>query len=178
MRLDSVRMVRPMISRVCAAVIVVGFSFASLLAASQSFARGGGFGGRSIGWSGGFHPPVLRRSVVGSSFRAPIHDFARGTSPQEHERHLGFGVPLRREVGFGVPLIVPGGSFMYGSYYDPSDNYVPNDQPNYAEPEIVTGTIPRVLVGPAAVFRPGCRTETVMVPSENGGDRTINIVRC
>jgi len=97
-------------------------------------------------------------------------------------------VPLlrhRSQFGFGFPLTVPGGVFSYGTYYDPSHATYPDPKvyvdrhypPLFAEPNTVTGSIP-AGVNPVVVYRPGCDSQTVTFPSEDGGERSINILRC
>jgi len=156
-------MVRPMISKVCAASFVVIFGVASFLVPSDTFARSGGFGGRSsFSISPGFHFSVLRPS---------LHGFPPAAHLPAHQRQSQL-----RDFGFGLPLIVPGGAFGYSPYYAPLDYGGPY-QPSYVEPEIVTGAIPRFSY-PILPIRRGCGTQAVTVPAENGEERSINIVRC
>jgi hypothetical protein len=146
-------MVRPMISRMYAVGFVAVFCLASTLASTETFGRSGGFGGRSIAIASGFHPPALRPPSL------------------LHPRQFGFGVPPRRQFGAGVPLTVLG-----GVHYGPSDYIDPYDQPSLADPD-ATGAIPGDA-NPAFAYRPRCRVQTVTVPSEGGGARSINITRC
>jgi len=74
--------------------------------------------------------------------------------------------------GFGVPLAAPGGSFTYDPDYNPGGFGEPDYGSN--EPDIVTGSVPVRMIP----YRPGCSTETVTVPAEDGGESSINIVRC
>ena len=170
MRLHSVRMVRPMISRMSAAGLASALSLGLMLASTETFGRGGGFGGRSFSPSQGAHM---------HGFRAPGHVFA----------HVA---RWRRQFGFGVPLFAPGaflhgyGTFVNG--YDAPGFLPPVAPPPYVEPEVTTGIIPggpAVYGGayPFPIHRRGCQTETVTVPledSENKGEveSSINIVRC
>jgi hypothetical protein len=144
-------MVHAMITRVCAAGLVAVLCFGSVLAPDETFARGG-FGGRSFAVSPGFHPSALR-------------------TPFLAHRRFGFE-RLRRYDGLGVPLTVLG-----GGAYGPSDYVDPYFQPADVEPDIVTGALPGGG-NPVFVYRRGCLTQTVTVPSEGGGKRAINITRC
>ena len=146
-------MVHAMITRVYAAGLVAVLCFGSVFAPNEAFARFGGFGGRSFAFSSGFHAPALRTPFLA------------------HRRAFGFD-RLRRQAGL-VPLTVLGGSALYG----PSDYIDPYLQPLAVEQDIVTGAIPGGG-NPVFVYRRGCRTQTVTVPSEDGGDRAINITRC
>jgi hypothetical protein len=156
MRLNTVRMVRPMISRTYAAGFVVILGIGSMLAPTETFGRSAGFVGRPFPVASGFRPAVLR---------APAK-----LSPQTARSRLH-----RRQFGFGVPLIVSDDTVSYGPYYDPSGYVGLYDQPSYADPDLVTRSI---ADGPLAAHRPGCRSQTVTVPSEGGGERPINVVRC
>jgi hypothetical protein len=146
-------MVHAMITRVYAAGLAAVLCFGSVFASSEAVARFGGVGGRAFGFSGGFHAPSLRTPFLA------------------HRRAFAFD-RLRRQAGL-VPLTVLGGSALYG----PSDYVDPYPQSVAIEQEIVTGSIPSGG-GPVFVVRRGCRTQTVTVPSEEGGDRSINITRC
>ena len=145
------KMVHTMITRVYGVGLAAVLCLGSMLASDAAFARSGGFGGRSFAFSSGFPPSALRSA-------SPLH------------RRFGFA-PLLRRDGL-APLTVLGGGL-----YGPSDYVDPNYQPAYAEPEVVTGAIPGGGY-PVFVYRRGCHTQTVTVPSEDGGERTINIVRC
>jgi hypothetical protein len=159
--------VRPMISRMRAGGLVVFFCVSVVLVPGETFGRGGSFGGR--GFAG--------RSVpIGSRFRPPT------LRPQAQLHRPGFKGPLRHRFGYGFfPLPGFGGGY-YGPGYGAPNYVVPYDQPAETVPEI-TGAIPTpgsVSGGfrPVIVYRPGCQTQTVTVPSEDGDDRSINIVRC
>jgi hypothetical protein len=146
-------MVHAMITRVYAAGLATVLCFGSVFAPDEAFARFGGFGGRSFAFSSGFHAPAVRTPFLA------------------HRRAFGFD-RLRRQAGL-LPLTVLGGSAFYG----PSDYVDPYSQPGAVEPEIVTGAIPGGAY-PVFIGRRGCRTQTVIVPSEDGGESSINIVRC
>jgi hypothetical protein len=106
------------------------------------------------------------RSGVGrSTLRASIHASPPALRTQLH----------RHRFGFGVPLIMPDGAFPYD--YEPSDYVDPYDRASSADPDMATDAIPDG-VNPVVVRRIGCRSQTMTVPSETGGERSINIVRC
>jgi hypothetical protein len=186
-----------MISRLGASGLGVIFCVASLLAPNDTFARGGGGGGHggAVGHAsfGGRAGGLTGRVSMPSGYRSPASPSTTQESPRTipsppHEHQLGFGSPSRHERGFGVPLFLPGGSFAYGPYYGGAGQFpyygpVPfgdagqySDQLPYSERDYVTGAIPG-SVNPFVIYRPGCRTQTVTVPSE-GDERAINIVRC
>ena len=144
-----------MISRMYAAGFVIIVGLGLILAPNETFGRSG-FGGMPFPISSGF-----RRSAL----RPPIQAFPRTFRSLLH----------RRQFGFGVPLIMPDGSFPYD--YEPSDYIDPYNQASYADLEIITGAIPDG-VNPVVVHRTGCHSQTVTVPSKDGGERSINIVRC
>jgi hypothetical protein len=156
-------MVHAMITRVYAAGLAVVLCVGSVLAPSEALARFGGFGGRAFGFSPGFHAPGLRTPFLAHPFLA--HPFLA------HRRAFAFDRFRRQDTL--VPLTVLGGAGLYG----PSDYVDPYPQPVAIEQEVVTGAIPGGG-GPVFVVRPGCRTQTVTVPSEAGGHRSINITRC
>ena len=113
------------------------------------------------------------RSVRGS----PSAGAAAGGAALLHQP--GFGGPPRHRFGYGfVPLTGFGGGLDYGA----PDYVKPYDQPAEAEPEttgaiLTPGSAPSGF-RPVMVYRPGCQTQTVTVPWEDGDDRSINIVRC
>jgi len=145
-----------MISRMCAAGFVVVFSAGLMLAPNETFGRPGGFGARSFPFVSGF-PPL--------PFQPTVHAARRIEPAFLH----------RRRFGSGFPLYWLGGWFPIGSDYIPSDfgeSYYRPDEPN-----IITGAVP-VRGTPYVAYRQGCRTQTVTVPAEAGGETSINIVRC
>jgi len=184
-----------MITRLGATGLGVLFCVASLLAPNDTFARSGGGGGhggtgvsgRAGGIGGRFSAPSGSHSPAA---RSVTPDSPRTVPSPQHEGHPGFAGPLRHERGFGLPLFLSDGSFLYGQNYAPlpfgSPYYGPfedgdqsayADQPPYGERDDLTGAIPP-FAHPVVIYRPGCRTQTVTVPSEEGKDQSINIVRC
>ena len=86
--------------------------------------------------------------------------------PAHHAEHF---FRHRRFIGSGLAGVVP---YAYG----PSDYGFPYYQPPYAEPEVLTALPARL--GQAEAHQPGCRSYPTTVPSEEGGTRQINVVRC
>src|SRR5580704_7506124 len=121
MRLNTVRMVRPMISRTYAAGFVVILGLGSMLAPTETFGRSAGFGGKPFPVALGLRPAALR---------APAKLSAQTARSRLH----------RRQFGFGVPLVGSDDTFSYGPYYDPSGYVGLYDQPWYADPDVVTGS--------------------------------------
>jgi len=156
-------MVRPMISRTYAAGFVVVLTAGLMLVPNETFGRSGGGGARSFPFASVFRPSPLRPTV---------HAARRIEPNLLRRREDGFGVRPVWMGGFGVPLAVPGGSFTYDPDYNPGNVGEPYYRAD--EPDIVTGSVPMRMIP----YRPGCRTETVTVPAESGGESSINIVRC
>jgi hypothetical protein len=157
-----------MISRMRAGGLVVVFCVGVVLVPGDAFARGGGFGARGLtGRSAAFgvHAPTLRQA-------------------QFHAGLRGIGVPLRRHLGLGFfPLTGFGGAYYPG--FAPPEYAVPSDRTVEVERDI-TGAIPPLLPLREA-FRPplpfiplvpGCPAQTVTVPAKDGGETTIDIMRC
>jgi hypothetical protein len=155
-------MVCPMLMRMYAAglALIVAVSFA--LVPNQAFGRSGGFGGRSFSIAPGFRSPALQRPL---GFRSPaLH----------HSLFLH-----RHRFGFGAPLTGP-----LGPYYDGWGDMNPYYQSSYAYPDgaYPAGAAAEIPSGfsPPVVRHRGCESESVTVPSEHGGNQSVNvnIVRC
>ena len=147
-----------MISRIFAAGIGV-LGIATMAAPVETSARPGGFvAASSLG----------ARSFVRPSIATP---FSAHTFRSERMRQIN-GFHLSREAERQSP-----GSPWWG---DASDlpSYYPS---GYAVPY---GGLPYPIENfsersrPMVFYQPGCRTETQMVPSEGGGERSITITRC
>jgi hypothetical protein len=66
----------------------------------------------------------------------------------------------------------------YASYppdYYPSEYAAPYGEVPYAYPSMENFS---ERSRPVVTYQPGCRTDTQKVPSESGGERSINITRC
>jgi hypothetical protein len=78
-------------------------------------------------------------------------------------------------------LAVPFGYYddSYSGDYDPS-TVTPDEQPAYpptAYPD-VRPAYPTTASPDVQPPRPGCSTQTYKVPSKDGGEASINVVRC
>src|SRR5215471_1589134 len=102
------------------------------------------------------------RPPLNHGFRAPMNGFRFSQFRGRHER----GFPWWTYAG-GAP------------YYDPG--YYPSDYlPSYGLPATSYPPIEYYPPQgrPVVPHEPECRTDTQKVPSEAGGERTINITRC
>jgi hypothetical protein len=105
----------------------------------------------------------LVRKPVNNGFRVPMNRLRFSQFRGPHER----GFPFWWTYGSGAP-------YYYPDYYPPE--YPPsNEPPATAHPPIENYPPQRQ---PIVTHEPGCRTDTQKVPSEAGGEATINIVRC
>jgi hypothetical protein len=146
-----------MISKKCAAgmAALVTFGIGATIAPVETSARSGGFGAA---------PSMSAHGSVRSSFASPHSALA-------HMRDFRTRLGDRRGERTGFPLWWSGDylpSYPYG-YADLSGE-VPYAYPpmeNFSERS-----------RPIVTHPPACRTDTQTVPSESGGERTINITRC
>jgi hypothetical protein len=153
-------------------ILVAAVALGPVSLATDAFARGGGGhvsgglrGGHIGGALGGAHIGRGRLGgmhVGGGAFAADHSGGGMGGGHLGHQQHA-YG---RRHHRFGF-----GG---YGYENDCLDDY---DNGCLDHPTNEDAAMPEP-VDPAAVHRSGCRTQTQKVPSEDGGERTVNIVRC
>jgi hypothetical protein len=113
-----------------------------------------------------FAPPSVRlfgRQPVHDGFRAGMNGFRLSQFRGRHE------FDFRRQAGFpwwwgytsGVPYDLP---YDYPSEYGSTYELPATPYPQPSRPVVI--------------HEPGCRTDTHKVPSEAGGETTINITRC
>jgi hypothetical protein len=141
----------------CAAGIaaLVTLGIGTMIAPDETSARSGGFTAA---------PSLSAHGSVRSSFASP-HS-ALGHMRDFRTARLG-----DRRGGVGFPVWWAGGylpSYPYG-YADPFGE-VPHAYPlmeNFSERS-----------RPVVTYQRACRTDSQTVPSEGGGERTINITRC
>jgi hypothetical protein len=153
-----------MTSRIFAASIVV-FGIGAMVAPLETSARSGGFAAA---------PSLAARGAVRPSVATP--SFAHVFMPH---RMTGGIATIR---GFHVSRLgdhrgrdfSPPWGYAYVPNYYPSEYAVPNEDRPYAYPAENFSERARPIV----THEPGCRTSTQTVPSEAGGERTINITRC
>ena len=154
-------------------------AIASMLLPVAANARGDGFVGGSRGFAFrgtprpfGVRPFIAPRGVASFAVRRPpaARMYAARFMPlQRAHRFFGPGLPA---TGIGVSY----GSYydptLYGSYFDPTayvapaENVIPYVQPTSTN------------AGQPTAYTVGCRSQTVTVPSERGGERTVTITRC
>lgn len=154
-----------MLIRMYAAGLTVVIAMLFTLTPADAFARSGGFGGRSFAMAQGFRAPAFRQSL---GFRSAVF-----------RQSLAFRSRIWRQSLFDRGRYGLGALWarLGGSYYDPSDYFDSYYQPSYAGPNIATAEIPGATNLPV-IYRRGCESQTISVPSEDGGERSINIVRC
>ena len=164
-----------MIGRVFAVSLTVALGV-GLFGSAETFAKPGGFsiksGGlsaKSSGLSAGHARPFFRGIPARSVFLPPVvPPFSVGhasASPTRLLRPVGPIAPsYRRVFGYGLPAA------GIGVYYGALDGLGA-----YAQIPLVTSSGPDVRY---AAFRRRCGSETQIVPSEEGGERSITIRRC
>jgi hypothetical protein len=145
-------------------VVVALVAAVLVLPNQEALARGGGGGGGGFhggGFGGGGHV-VFGGGFRGGGFRSGgFHHFVGSL----HRDRFGRLSPFERGFGFygGYP-------FGYGCDFDEcaSPTVVTEEQPTYSTPAYP-------YVRPV---RLGCITQNYRVPSESGGEASINVVRC
>ena len=133
-----------------------------LMLPSEAFARGGGFG-RGVG---GFRLGAFPMHHAGIAFGH--RRWFRSRAPAAAAAVWG---EAGSGMGYSTSVYVP------PIYYLVSYNQL-YDRPSY--PAIAeTGPAPRHISSARAPGSlPICETQTVRVPSERGGQRTVNVTRC
>jgi hypothetical protein len=151
-----------------------------------AFARGGeGGGGHGGGFSGGAH--------IGGGFGGGAHmgggfgqghfggsggAFGRGFAGQhfaETRGHFGHDMHFDRSRPFAPGWGAPYGYYGDSGYYDPS-TVAPDEQPTVAPDE--QPAYPITAYPYVTPPRSRCNTQTYKVPSEAGGEASVNVVRC
>jgi hypothetical protein len=127
-------------------------------------------------WAAGFVsvPSLPARSAVGPAVaRVPFaHTFQhRGMVGSFPLRLNGSRVArMRDDRQLGFPL-------WWGYASNPSENVAPYEQRTYAYPAYPIENWEE-RSRPVVTYEPGCRTDTQKVPSDSGGEHSINITRC
>ena len=140
------------------AIVVVAVALGSAVIATDAVAAGGNAAGHGGGGMGGGHfGGAMGGGRIGGGLRGGHFGGDRFAARFEH-RHRVRG------------LVVPFGYYDdwysgYG-YYDPS-TVTPDEQPTYPN-----------TAYPYMKPRSSCSTQTYKVPSEAGGEASINVVRC
>lgn len=167
-----------MIGRVFAAslTLALGLLFGSAETFAKSGAMSGGFSIKSGGLSAksgglsGRHVHPFHRVIPKSSVFLPpvVPAFSVGHASASPTRLLRPVAPSYRRV-FGYRLPAAGIGVYYGANSIPFDDFGA-----YAQSPVVTSSSPNLRT---AEFARRC-TETQIVPSEEGGERSITIRRC
>ena len=139
------------------AVFVVAAALGSAVIATDAAALGGGGAGHGGGSTGGGYigGGMGGGRIGGGSGGGHFGGFAGRFDHGHHGRVRGLAVPLGYYDDW------------YSGYYDPW-TVTPDEQPTYP-------TAAYRYVKPP---RPSCSTQTYKVPSEAGGEASINVVRC
>jgi hypothetical protein len=163
-----------MIGRVFAASLTLALGL--LFGSAVTFAKPGGFsikaGGLSAksGGLSGRHAHPFHRVIPKSPVFLPpvVPPFSVGHASASPTRLLRPIAPSYRRV-FGYRLPAAGIGVYYGANSTPFDDFGA-----YAQSPVVTSPSPNLRT---AEFARRC-TETQIVPSEEGGERSITIRRC
>jgi len=145
------------------AIVIVVASLGSAAIATDAAARGGG--GASLG-GGGMGRGFGGAHLVGAMGGGRIGGGLRG-GRFGGDRFAGRFAHSHRVRGLVVPFGYYDDWYSGYGYYDPS-TVTPDEQPTYP-------TTAYPYVKPP---RSSCSTQTYKVPSENGGEASINVVRC
>jgi hypothetical protein len=147
------------------AIVVVAAALGSAAIATDVAARGGGGAGHAGGGMSGGH---AGGAMGGSHFG---NGMGRGFGSGHFGGAMGGGrfADTFEHGHRGRDGAVPFGYYDdgYSGYYDPP-TVTPDQQPSYP-----TAAYPYVKPP-----RSGCSTQTYKVPSEGGGEASINVVRC
>jgi hypothetical protein len=149
-----------MIFRIFAASIVV-LGIATMAAPVATSARSGGFVSASSLGARSFARPAIVTPFSGHAFRPEgMRPFLARHAERQNAEHQSPGSPWWWGDGSDLTSYYPAG-YAYGGfpYLYPAENFSERSRP------IVT-------------YQPGCHTESQKVPSEGGGERSINITRC
>jgi hypothetical protein len=167
--------------RIAASFLAI-FATGLIVAPAETKARAGGLAGargmpmRAIPFHGGFRAPIARPAI------APVRPAQNAVAPARinaapfgHFRH-------RRFFGGGLPVAIWGDVPWYsGGYYDSPSYVPPYQQPIYTYPTAAYPA-PETIVRERIIYvlppRPSCSTQTYRVPAQDGGVRSINVVRC
>jgi len=150
-----------MIFRVFAAGMVV-LGIGTMAAPVGTSARPGGFVAASSLGARSFVRAAIATQLSAHTFR-----------PEGMRQLNGFHMSRQAErQGPGSPWWLGYGSDLPGYY--PAEYAAPYGAFPYPYPTENFSERSRPIVS----YQPGCRTETQKVPSEGGGERSINITRC
>ena len=140
-----------------AAIIVAAIAVGSAGIATDALARGGeghSGGGMGSGYFGGMSEGHFGGTMSGGHLGAIVGGHFGGSAEHQRYGHYRGGE-------------APYGYYGDSGYYDPS-TVAPDEQPTYP-------TTAYPYVKPP---RSSCSTQTYKVPSEGGGETSVNVVRC
>jgi hypothetical protein len=145
-----------------ASIVLLGVG--AMITLVETSARSGGLGAA---------PSLSARGAVGAPTSG--HTSLRPGMPRAFPAHIrDFRMSrLRDHRGPRFPLWW--GYAPYDPNYYPSEYAGPYEVPSYAYPPTENFS---ERSRPVVAHPPECRTDTQKVPSEAGGERTINITRC
>jgi hypothetical protein len=180
--------------RIAASILAI-FAAAGLITPLETFARGSAFagGGRTAAFHRGFRAPMIRpafappRPVVSPApmIRPAFAPLQRAVAPA-HSRAAPFAHFRHRPA----PVVVWGNAPWYGDYetpwYEtplyssyPTPFYSGYDDSTYAAPIERNPSDTNLTMEPNAMpQRLGCSVQIYKVPSEDGGERAVKVVRC
>jgi len=159
--------------RILVASLCTVCCIASVLAPVEASARPGGSTiGRGLGFRGAVPRPALQPSVhIG---RAPALVTGGAAVPNFHPAHVAPVQRFRRVFGARLPR--NGIGVYYGSIYDPGDA-IGAIGPYAPVQAVADVAAPREGDGAVVIGR-RCSSQTVVVPSEAGGERSIKVTHC
>ena len=150
-----------MIFRIFAAGIVV-LGIGTMAAPVETSARSGGFVAASSLGARSFVRPSSAAPFSAHTFRPGGVRQLNGFHMSREGEHQGPGSPWWWGYASDLPSYYPAEyAVPYGAHPYPYQTQ------NFSERS-----------RPIVTYQPGCRTETQKVPSEGGGERSINITRC
>jgi len=165
-----------MMGRIFAASLMAVFGNGSMLASAEAFAKPAGISGKPTGlvarhalpFRGGFP----RRSVFLPPVVPPFNVINASAVPNRVFHPMS---GYRRAFGYGLPAA--GVGVYYGSYSIPLDDAGEYVQPAFAisSGQPLVNTERRIQ---SAEYRRGCTSQAQMVPSEDGGERRVTVMRC
>jgi hypothetical protein len=152
------------------AIMIVAIAVGNSGIATDAFARGGGGGGHFGGGMGGGH---FGGAMSGGHLGGISGSHFGGRAERQRYGHYR---------GWGTPY----GYYGDSGYDDPS-TVAPDEQPAYPTTAYPYVTPPRASeqpTYPTAAYpyvkppHSSCSTQTYKVPSEAGGEASVNVVRC
>ena len=165
-----------MFGRIFAASLTVALGAGLIFGSAETFAKPAGLSAKSQGLVARHAYPFRRSIPARSVFLPPIvPPFSVPNVSVAAPRVLRPIVGYRRAFGYGLPAA--GIGVYYGSDSIPSD-----DLARYLQFPFATSTSQSVMNPDERIryadFRRRCGSEVHIVPSEDGGERSITIRRC